>query len=121
MAAQPVAPVVVETVKPVVHKTVYKEVNLDAANEVKPLTSAKAEFAADVNVKAEAPATVIVKEVSKLMATIRNYHRRRTMTKFERVINGLFRPFSPSGYNRRSRQKPRHIYEYRQVCLCNYI
>ncbi|XP_026319051.1 probable RNA methyltransferase bin3 [Hyposmocoma kahamanoa] len=63
--AELAAPVVVETVKPVVHKTVHKEVNLEAANEVKPLplVPVKAEFAADVNVKAEAPATVIVKEV----------------------------------------------------------
>lgn len=121
--AELATPVVVETVKPVVHKTVHKEVNLEAANEVKPLplVPVKAEFAADVNVKAEAPATVIVKEVSKLMGTIRDYNRRRTMAKFESVLSGLLRPFSPSGHNRRSRQKPRHIYEYRQVCLCKNI
>lgn len=122
IAAQPVAPVVVEVVKPV-HKAVHTEVNYEAANEVKPLplTPVKAEFAADVNVKAEAPATVIVKEVSKLRKTIRNYHRRRTMAKFERVISDLFRLFSPSDINRRSRQKPRAGYEYRQVCLCKYV
>lgn len=120
--AAPVAPVVFEAVKPV-HKTVHTEVNLDAANEVKPLplTPVKTEFAADVNVKAEAPATVIVKEVSKLRGTIRNYHRRRTVAKFERVISGLFRAFSPSVHYRRSRRKPKHVYEYRKVCLCKYV
>lgn len=120
VAAKPVVPVVVETVKPV-HKTVHTEVNLEAANEIKPLTPVKAEFAADVNVKAEAPATVIVKEVSKLKGAITNYHRRRNLSMFERVISGLFRPFTPSGYNQRSWQRPRHVYQYRQVCLCKFI
>lgn len=114
----PVAPVVVETVKPV-----HKEVTFEAVNEVNPLplTPAKAHFAADVNVRAEAPATVIVKEVSKLRAAIRNYHQRRNMNKFESVISTLLRPFSLPGHERRLRVKPRHIYEYRQVCVCKYF
>lgn len=123
LVAEPVAPVVVETVKPV-HKILNTEVNLEAANEVKPLPLApvvKADFAAGVNVQAEAPATVIVKEVSKLRGAIGNYNRRKTMAKFQRVINDLFRFYSPSDSNRRSRQKPRHVHEYRQVCLCKHV
>lgn len=122
IAAQPVAPVVVEAVKPV-YKTVHTEVNLEAANEVKPLplTPVKAEFASDVKVKAEVPATVIIKEVSKLRETIGKFRRRRTMAKFEKVISNLFRIFSPSDNNRRLRQSSRDVYEYRQVCLSKYV
>ena len=58
----------VEVVKPV-HKEVADDVKVDADNEVKPLPLAKAgvqsksAVAADFEVKAEAPATVLVKEV----------------------------------------------------------
>ena len=104
VAVQPVQPV--EIVKPV-HKKIHKEINIESVNEVNPLPLTPVN-----NLKAEAPATVIVKEVSKLRDAFQAYRRKNYKTKFHNFMSSLFRfPFiSPPEEYDESWSEPRHVF-----------
>lgn len=121
----------VEVVKPIevvktVHKKVHNEENVDANNEVVPLPLAhsnigyKAQVGADINVKAEAPQTVIVKEVSNIWKQHGKQHNYYLKNTFQNIFSSLFRPPTVSTrLSQQSWQKPQPMIDnkYSQVCL----